>query len=115
MIFGRTAFRFGDMILAIRDNRHDAALAQFTAMRLAVVALVQTQSFRSPPTLANVNTVNGRQQLGDVIAICFAQSEVQWMTIGINHQVSLQAFDPVFSRVSDLVVCPLLDLITLAS
>ena len=103
------------MILAIRHNRHDAAFAQLAAMRFAVIALVQSKSFGTPTTFADPNAVDGRQQLGDVIAVGFAQSEVQRVAVGVDDQVALHALDPVFSRVSDLVVRPLLDLITLAS
>jgi hypothetical protein len=37
------------------------------------------------------------------------------MTIRINDQMAFQAFNPVFPRETDLIVRPLLDLITLAS
>ena len=103
------------MILAIRNNWHNATFAQFTTVGFAVIALVQSQSFGAPKTFADSNTVNSCQQLSDIVAIGFAQRKVQRVSICINDQMPFQAFNTVFSRVSDLVVRPLLDLITLAS
>jgi hypothetical protein len=114
-IFRRAPARNSDMVLAIGDDGNNAPLAQGPAVRFAVVAFVQPQAFGFTLALADANTINGLQQLDEVIAVRFTQREVQRMPIAINDQVPFQPFNPVFSRVPDFLVCPFLDFTTLAS
>ena len=114
-IFRRTTTRNGDMILAIRGDGNNAALAQGTAVRLTIVAFVQPQAFRFALALADADAINGLQQLDEVIAVGFAQGEVEGMPMGIDDQMAFEPFNLVFSRVPDLGVQPFLDFTTLAS
>jgi hypothetical protein len=114
-IFGRAAARNGDMVLPIGDDGNNAPLAQGAAMRFAIVAFVQPQAVGFALTLADANAVDRLQQFGDVIAVGFTQSEVQWMPMGVDDQMAFQPFNPVFSREPDFLVRPFLDFTTLAS
>jgi hypothetical protein len=53
--------------------------------------------------------------LSCVMSVRRAQCHIQRMTVSINHQVAFESFYAVLSRISDLFICPLFDLITLAS
>ena len=57
-IFRRTAQRLRDMVIAIRDDRNDSALAQGTAMGFAIVAFIQAQALGPTATAANPDTVH---------------------------------------------------------
>ncbi len=84
-------------------------------MGLAIVSFIQAQPFGSPPPLTNSDTVDRVQQLNHIIPVRFAKREALRMAVRINDQMAFQAFNPVFPGETDLIVRPLLDLITLAS
>lgn len=114
-IFRRAAARDGDMVLAIGGDGNNAPLAQGTAMRVAIVTFVQTQAFGFAPALADAHAIDRLQQLDEVIAVRFTQSEVEWVAIGVNDQMAFQPFNPVLSGIPDFFVRPFLDFTTLAS
>jgi hypothetical protein len=57
-IFRRTAQRLRDMVIAIRCNRNDSALAQGLAMGFAIVAFVQAQALGPTSAAANPDTIH---------------------------------------------------------
>ena len=57
-IFRRTAQRLRDMIIAIRRNWHDSALAQSLAMGFTIIAFIQAQAFGPSAATANPNTIH---------------------------------------------------------
>src|SRR5215475_4303017 len=114
-IFRRTTTRNGDMILAIRGDGNNAALAQGTAVRLGIVAFVQPQALGFALTLADADAINRLQQFDEVITVGFTEGEVERMPISIDNQMAFEPFNPVFSGVPDLGVQPFLDFTTLAS
>jgi hypothetical protein len=114
-IFRRTTTRNGDMILAIRGDGNNAALAQGTAVRLAIVAFVQPQAFGFALPLADADAINRLQQFDEVITVGFTEGEVERMPMGVDDQMAFEPFNPVFSGVPDLGVQPFLDFTTLAS
>lgn len=114
-IFRRATTRNGDMILAIRGDRNNAALAQGTAVRLAIVTFVQPQAFGFALPLADADAINRLQQLDEVITVGFTEGEVERMPLGVDDQMAFEPFNPVFSGVPDLGVQPFLDFTTLAS
>lgn len=103
------------MIFTKWNNRNNSSLAQGLAMTLAVKALVQPQSFGASAAFADMDSINGFKQLSCVMSVRRAQCHIQRMTVSINHQVAFESFYAVLSRISDLFICPLFDLITLAS
>lgn len=84
-------------------------------MGFALVAFVQPQAVGFAFALADANALQRLQQLGEVVAVGFTQSETKGMTLGIDDQRALEPFTPVFSRVPDFGVPPFLDVTTLAS
>jgi len=114
-IFRRTTTRNADMILAIRGEGNNAALAQGTAMRIAIVAFVQPQAVGFALTLADADAINRLQQFAEVITVGFTEGEVERIPISVDNQMAFEPFNPVFSGVPDLGVQPFLDFTTLAS
>jgi hypothetical protein len=114
-IFGGTATWNSDMVLTIGREGNNPALTQGAAVRLTIVAFVQTQALGFPFALANANAINRLQQFDEIIAVGGTEGEVKRMAIGVDDQMAFQPFNSVFSRVADLFICPFFDFTTLAS
>ena len=102
-------------LLAIGGQGNDAALAQGSTQRIAVIAFIEAEAFGTATPFANFDAVDGFEDLNLIMAIGSTQRAVQRIAIGIDDQVAFEAANPVFAGVADLVLGPLLDLITLAS
>ena len=102
-------------LLAIGGQRNDAALAQCGAQRIAVIAFIEAEACGAATPFANFDAVDGFEDLNLIMAIGSTQPAVQRIAIGIADQVAVEAGNPVFAGVADLVPGPLFDLITLAS
>jgi len=85
------------MILAIRRERNNPALAQSAAMRFAIVPFVQAQAFRFPFAFADANAINRLQQLDQIIAVSRTQGKIERMAIGLDDQMAFQPVNPMFS------------------
>ena len=103
------------MILTILGVRHDSTLTQFLSEWFAIVALVETQTFRTTNPLTDFDAIYRCQDFALVMPIRFAQRKVEWIAVGSNDQVAFEAVQTVFSGVSYLIFAPFFDFTTLAS
>ncbi len=114
-ILGRPSPWFRDMVVSIRRDRNDSAATQGLPMWLTVITFIQAQAFGASAAFADANVIDCFQQVHQIMSVRFTQAKRQRMPIRVNDQVAFQPFNPVFSRETDLIVCPFLDSITLAS
>jgi hypothetical protein len=114
-IFGGPAPRNRDMVLAIRREGNNPALAQGAAVRFTIVPFVQAQAFGFPFPFADANAINRLQQFDQILTVGSTESEIERMAIGLNDQMTFQPVNSVFARVADFFFCPFLDFTTLAS
>lgn len=84
-------------VTSIRSNWYNPAATQFIAQRITIIAFVQAKPFRTTTAFANFDAINRFQNLDLVMAIRFAQREVQWIAICIYHQVAFEAVNTVLS------------------
>ena len=96
-ILGGPAPRNRDMVLAIRREGDNPALAQGAAMRFTVVPFVQAQAFGFSFPFADANAINRLQQLDQIVTVRSTEREIERMTIGLNDQMSFQPVNSVFS------------------
>lgn len=96
-IFRRSPFGNRHVILTILGVRHDSAFTQFLSERFAIVAFVETQTFRTAKSLADFDAIDGFKDLALVVPISLAQSKVERIAVGINGQVAFEALQAVFS------------------
>ena len=85
------------MVLAIRREGDNPALAQGAAMRFTVVPFVQAQAFVFSFPFADANAINRLQQLDQSGTVRSTEREIERMTIGLNDQMSFQPVNSVFS------------------
>ena len=103
------------MILTIRREGNNPAVAQGTAVQFAIVPFVQAQAFGFPFAFADANTIDCLQQLDQIISVSRTEREVERMAIGVDDQMAFQPLNSMFSRVADCFFCPFLDFTTLES
>ena len=103
------------MVLTIGREGNNPALTQGAAVRLTIVAFVQTQALGFPFAFANANAINRLQQFDEIIAVGGTEGEGKRMAIGVDDQRAFQSFNSVFSPVAAFVICPFFDFTTLAS
>lgn len=72
-------------------------MTQLLSERLTVIALIQTQTLGPPPAFADPDTINGLQDFTLVIPVGFAQSKIERIAVGVNHQVAFEAANTVFA------------------
>ena len=85
------------MVTAIGSIRYNPALAKLLPERLAVVTFIESQAFRTPSSFANFDTIDRFEDFTLVVPVSFAQSKVEWVTVGVNDQMAFEAVQTVFS------------------
>jgi len=103
------------VVTTIGNVGYDPALTELLPQWLAIVPFVQSQAFRTPPSVADFDAIDRFQDVPLVMPVGFAQREVERMTVGIHDQVAFEAGNTVFSRVAYLIFAPFFDFTTLAS
>lgn len=115
IVVRRPAEIYGHMILPERSVWCDATLPEFFAMRFMVISFIKSESFWFPFSSANFNAVDSLQEVSLVRMIRATDLEVERVAMCINHEVSFQAFNLMFSRISYFTIRPLFDFTTEAS
>ena len=103
------------MIAAIRRIRDDPTLTQLLPERLAIVTFIETQSLGTTTAFPDLDAIDRFQDFPLVIPVGFAQSEIERIAVGVNHQVAFEPVNTVFPRIPYLVFAPFFDFTTLAS
>lgn len=85
------------MIFTILGIRYDPPFPQFSSEWFAIVAFVESQTFRSAATFADFDAVYRFKDLALVVPVGFAQSKVEWITVGVNDHMAFEALQTVFS------------------
>lgn len=85
------------MIRAIRSNGYNTALTQLLSQRLTVVTFVETQTLGSATAFADPDPINRLENFTLVIPVGFAQSKIEGVAVGVNHQVAFEAANTVFA------------------
>jgi hypothetical protein len=84
-------------VTSIGSNWHNPAAAQFSTQRITIVTFVQAKPLRTAATFANFDAIDRGQNVDLVMAIRFAQGEVQWIAVCIYHQMAFEAVNTVLS------------------
>ncbi len=103
------------MIRTIRSIRDEATLTQLLSERFTVVAFVESQTLGTPSAFTDLDAIYRFQGLTLVMPVGFAQSEIERISVGVNHHVAFEAAHTVFPRIAYLIFAPFFDFTTLAS
>lgn len=97
LILWWSSLRNRHVIRTIRSIGDDATLTQSLSERFTVVAFVESQTLWTTTAFTDLDAVYRFQDFTLVVPIGFAQSEIERMAIGINHPVTFEAANTVFS------------------
>jgi hypothetical protein len=65
--------------------------------RFAVITFIESQALWTTTALPDFDAVSRCQDFALVVPVGFAQSEIERITVGLNHRVAFQAANTVFS------------------
>lgn len=85
------------MIRTIRGIGNDPAFSQLLPEWLTVIAFIETQPLRTAAAVPDLNGIDRFQDFPLVVPVGFAQSEIERIAVGVNHQVTFEPVDTVFS------------------
>lgn len=114
-VFRRSASLYGNMVLSIIAYGCNPSLSQDLPQRLAVVSLVQPQSFWLSFPFAYPYPVHSAQDMSLIVVVGLANRKSERIAFRINYEMPFKPLNPMFSRVSCLFFTPLFDFTTLAS
>jgi len=103
------------VIRTIRGIGNDPAFSQLLPERLTVRAFIETQPLWTVAPVTDLDASSRFQDVPLVIPVGFAQSEIERIALGVNHQVAFEPVNTVFSRIPYLIFAPFFDFTTLAS
>ena len=103
------------MIRTIRSVGNDSAFTQLLSKRFTVVAFVESQTLGTPSAFTELDAIYRCQDLTLVVPVGFAQSEIERISVGVNHHVAFEAAHTVFPRIAYLIFAPFFDFTMLAS
>lgn len=73
------------MVQTIRSVGNDSAFTKLLSEWFAIVTFVKSQSFRTATSFTDFDPIYRFQDLALIVPVSLAQSEVEWVTIGVNH------------------------------
>ena len=85
------------MIGTIRSIGYDPAVTQFLSKRFTVVTFIKSQTLRTTTAFTNLDAIYRFKEFALVMPVGFAQSEIERIAVGVNHQVAFEAVQTVFS------------------
>lgn len=90
-------------------------MTQLLSEWLTAVAFIEAQTPGSPTAFADLDAIYRLQGLTLVRPVGLAQSEVQWVAVGVNRQMAFEAANTASPRETCLIFAPFFDFTTLAS